>query len=408
MKRKLKVSVDTLLHHVSVPELDLKSTKSARRQLYMEAVSAKHAKRSLSGSGQFWRAGRGALVFAGVSLFVLIGASSLIAMSGRAQPGHPLYSLNRAWERTQLALTQDEVSKLELKLAFAEERLSEVAAIELTPTGLTNEVVSSTEDALSEIDDELDKAKLALEFGEQTDLSRDEVEQISSQFKQVMQSYQLDISEIFQLSKDENAETELAEAAVAISDVADSLLAEPITQGEGYYLQLKGKLSADGKEFSTLGYELNLAGSMNASAMADLDVKVDGWVSQQSLSPEIVAYEDFQLATGSDGGTIYSGSGQLQQDVSGYFVNGPKGQRVALTGQASEDERLVELVGQAIALSAIWQANDSAELMHVIVGEGDDAFVIPDIQDPDTAETGESLPATDPVQTEVPPPSFDE
>lgn len=400
MTRRLKVSVETLLSHTTVPEPDLNYAKSAQKQAFMAAIQAKTTKtRKVSA----WHFGRSAITFAGIGLFVMIGAGTLLAQAGQARPGHPLYSLNRALERTQLALTQDEADRLALKINFAEERLAEVAAADLSQSEVAAVVATNTARALSEIDDQLDQTKIALELNEPAGLTREQVGQIDARFKQVVETYQLDVAELFQATEN----TETADEVTAITDVTDGLLSAPIAEGEGYYLRLRGKLAQAATHFEAFGRELSLSGVLDATALAGQAVKVNGWFSGEGLAAEMVEFDDSQLALSLDGHTTFSHRADLQRDATGFFVTGPNEQRVDLTGEVTQDERLAGLVGQEIGFNSTW-LDGQAELIQVMVGEGDEVIVIPEIEDPDLTETGESLPATDAAQPDVPPPGFDE
>jgi hypothetical protein len=379
MKRQLKVSVDTLLHHTQAPEPISEFSKNARKQLYMQAVSKKYRQSEAPAGQSFWRVGSGALIFAGVGLFVLIGASSLLAMAGRARPGDTLYSLNRAWERTQVALTQNESEKMKLKLAFVEERLSEVAAISLEPNPLSKAVIYDTAEALDEVDDKLDQSKLALEFGQPAGLTKSEVDNFSRQFAQIAGSYQQELAEVFALS--DNEDTKLAKAVSAINEVVAGLLAEPATSNEGYYLQLDGKLSEDSKSFSSLGYDIKLSGDMVAAVFAGLEVQVQGWVNDVILNPEFITHNSEQLSM-IDNQTIYSATSQLQSDDSGLFVNGPGGRRIALMGEVSQDDRLKDMVGQEVGFDGSWQA-EGVELTKVVIKTIDGELTLPELIEPE-------------------------
>jgi ABC-type transporter Mla subunit MlaD len=63
--------------------------------------------------------------------FLMLGGGTAIAMSSSAIPGDPLYGVKRAIERISLAMHRDPVSRANLHLQFANNRLQEVAALTL-------------------------------------------------------------------------------------------------------------------------------------------------------------------------------------------------------------------------------------------------------------------------------------
>jgi hypothetical protein len=71
-----------------------------------------------------------ALIGAAVTTAIVVfGLISVVRVADGAVPGHPLYGLDRAFERVQARLTLDPVSAAQLRLRVAEERLREVAQL---------------------------------------------------------------------------------------------------------------------------------------------------------------------------------------------------------------------------------------------------------------------------------------
>jgi hypothetical protein len=86
-----------------------------------------------------WASLRSALVAAALIIFVLSSTTNAAAAS---LPGDPLYGLKRATESVELALTFDEVARLQLLAQLADRRLEELAALtsrdaKLAPTATT-------------------------------------------------------------------------------------------------------------------------------------------------------------------------------------------------------------------------------------------------------------------------------
>ena len=63
--------------------------------------------------------------------FLFLGGGTAIGLSSSAIPGNPLYGVKRAAERISLAMHRDPVSRANLHLQFANNRLQEVAALTL-------------------------------------------------------------------------------------------------------------------------------------------------------------------------------------------------------------------------------------------------------------------------------------
>lgn len=399
---KLRESIESILSRTPLPEVDWQPDHAKHRQLFLLTL------RTRSGSApKLLRRGLGyqlrtAISLVSVGLLVLIGGGTLLAIANRAQPGQPLYSLNRALERTQLALTQNEADKLALKINFAEERLAEIAAADLSQPEITAEVATSTAQALAEIDDQLDQTKIALVLNETTELSHEDVGQIDAQLKQVLENYQLDTAELFRATEN----TDLADIVATISDVEEGLLSRPTTEGEGFYLRLSGRLSVDAQRLAVFERELMLNGSLDARALGGQDVKLNGWFSREGLAAEMINFKQGQLALHMNQ-TVLSYSAELQQDEDGLFVVGPNQERINLTGEVTQDERVVELVGQRIGFNATWQEGE-ANLIDIVAQTENGEIILPERTDPDTETSGEALPNMRSSQPDEQLPSLDD
>lgn len=402
MKRKLRSPIESILSRTSLPDVDWQPDHAKHKQLFMQTLRTRAGTARKPVRRGWGYQLRTAIGLASIGLFVLIGGGALLAQAGRARPGQPLYSLNRALERTQLALTQNEASKLALKIDFAEERLAEVAAADLSQPEITAEVATNTARALGEIDDQLDRTKIALVLNEPTELTREDVEQIDAQLKQVLENYQLDTAELFRATEN----TDLADTVATIGDVEEGLLATPITEGEGFFLRLRGRLNEDATHITVFERDLTLSDALDVHLLAGQEVKVNGWFSIAGLSAEMISFQQGQLALHPDQ-TVFSYSAQLEQDESGYFVTGPNERRISLVGEVTQDERLFELIGQEIGFNAIWQEGE-ANLIDVLAQTESGELILPKQVDPDAENTGETLPDMRNTQPDEESPDLDD
>lgn len=125
--------------------------KELRGRLMSEAVAVLAPRKSRL---SFPALLRPALAAAAILVLVGAGATSAAASS---LPGDPLYGVKRAGEDMQLALTFDDVARMQLLAQFADRRLDELAAIaNQRPTGAptaTQEYADAVERFADALDD---------------------------------------------------------------------------------------------------------------------------------------------------------------------------------------------------------------------------------------------------------------
>jgi len=412
MKRRLKQPIELLLQKTSVPEPDFSAQRDAHMQVFQAAVRRRTEQpRRGRGQGSLWHFGRSAVTFASIGLFVLIGIGTVLAQAGRAQPGHPLYRLNRALESTQLALAQDEADKLELKVNFVEERLSETVKVGTADTELVVAVVSDAVTAVREVDGQFDQARLALASSEPAELEHQQLDELSGVFRQILSRYE---NEIQTLAETTNSES----ARVLLSDISDLLIAERAGAllGDVFYVELDGQLSANGLVFRVNERDLSVSGPL-AGATNPLvggqaaKVRLVGRLSGSKLTPDYIRQQPYTLKADSSGqAVLQAANAVLQRDEAGLFVeNGSK--RFYLSGELAADQRLVGLVGQPVTIGGRWRGG-SELLLSTVTGEVDGETIqlpAPEPAEPAEPSEGNALPATDEsTQPDTPPPGFNE
>jgi hypothetical protein len=101
---------------------------------------------------------RPALAAAAVLVLVFAGATSAAASS---LPGDPLYAVKRTSEDVQLALTFDEVARMELLARFADRRLEELAEVAKTRPSSAPTATQEYADAVERFANALDNVRNA-------------------------------------------------------------------------------------------------------------------------------------------------------------------------------------------------------------------------------------------------------
>ena len=137
-----------------------------------------------------------------LALVVILGGGGVVAASNQAVPGDALYGIDQAVEKVQIKLANSEEKKSELKVRFAEERLSEfetfvgrgtnnVQSVNLSTVVLTEvEVDVFTNETVVKIEAgdkrygfvtlETDKDAIIKEIGVKYNLAREQVETVLS------------------------------------------------------------------------------------------------------------------------------------------------------------------------------------------------------------------------------------
>jgi hypothetical protein len=129
--------------------------KELRARLMSEAVvvlGSRPQRPSLFGAG--WL--RPALAAAVLAIFVVAGATSAAASS---LPGDPLYAVKRAGEDVQLALTFDDVARVQLLSEIADRRLAELAEIAKDRPGSAPTATAEFSDAVDRFADAVDRLR---------------------------------------------------------------------------------------------------------------------------------------------------------------------------------------------------------------------------------------------------------
>ena len=99
---------------------------------------------------------RPALAAAVLAVFVVAGATSAAASS---LPGDPLYGMKRASEDVQLALTFDDVARMQLLSDLTDRRLAELAEIAKERPGSAPTATAEYSDAVDKFADAVDKLR---------------------------------------------------------------------------------------------------------------------------------------------------------------------------------------------------------------------------------------------------------
>lgn len=405
MKRLRRPAVESILKHTTLPSPPL-FNQSLQKNIFLTEAARSSASTPNKNQYHFWRLGRGVLNFAMWGLLLLIGGGTIIAQASRSQPGGVLYGLNRALERTQLALTQDEVVKLELKLDFAEERLDEAISLEGVDSPIASEVIPDTRVAIREIDNQFDKIRVALSLDQPAKLSREDLSQLEGEFKQLLARYEEKLVEMRETVSDPASKE-------ALADIDDILAAElndarDLSVG-GFYVEIEGGLSEDGTGFTFDGQRLELTGLPGSNPLAGGRVelvRVMGELIGAELRVDQVMQKPYRLLI-EDGQVIFMAQGAvLQQDADGLFVdNGSK--RFNLSGGLISDERLIDLVDQPVEIEGLWQDGPDIVITGVTAETPQGRVQLPDVLNPNPAqtETGEALPAEDIIRSDTPAPT---
>src|SRR2546427_3351566 len=137
------------------PVIRAKFRKELRARLMAEAavvLAPRPQRRSLFAVS--WL--RPALAAAVLAVFVVAGATSAAASS---LPGDPLYAVKRASEDVQLALTFDDVARVQLLSEIADRRLAELAEIAMDRPGSAPTATAEYSDAVDKFADAVDKLR---------------------------------------------------------------------------------------------------------------------------------------------------------------------------------------------------------------------------------------------------------
>ncbi len=101
-------------------------------------------------------------ILAAIVSFLLI-ATPVLAVEGFSAgitPDSPIYGLDRAWERIQMAFERKEENRAKLHYEFAQERLAEAEEMtEKNRTDLAKELIDDYEEELNETNNEMKKAR---------------------------------------------------------------------------------------------------------------------------------------------------------------------------------------------------------------------------------------------------------
>jgi len=130
--------------------------KELRAKLMSEAVVVLAPRPRVSLFAQPWL--RPAFAFAAVLILAVAGATSAAASS---LPGDPLYSLKRTTEDVQLALTFDDLARMQLLSELADRRLSELAEIATQQPSSAPTATTEYADAVERFADAVDKLRAA-------------------------------------------------------------------------------------------------------------------------------------------------------------------------------------------------------------------------------------------------------
>src|SRR2546428_3649621 len=137
------------------PVIRAKFRKELRARLMAEAavvLAPRPQRRSLFAVS--WL--RPALAAAVLAVFVGAGATSAAASS---LPGDPLYAVKRASEDVQLALTFDDVARVQLLSEIADRRLAELAEIAMDRPGSAPTATAEYSDAVDKFADAVDRLR---------------------------------------------------------------------------------------------------------------------------------------------------------------------------------------------------------------------------------------------------------
>jgi Domain of unknown function (DUF5667) len=130
--------------------------KELRATLMSEAVVVLAPRPRLSLFAQPWL--RPAFAVAAVLILALAGATSAAASS---LPGDPLYGLKRTTEDVQLALTFDDLARMQLLSELADRRLGELAEIAKDQPASAPTATTEYADAVERFADAVDKLRAA-------------------------------------------------------------------------------------------------------------------------------------------------------------------------------------------------------------------------------------------------------
>jgi hypothetical protein len=112
------------------PRAAAKERGRLRMQAALAELEAGSRPAAAAPTGGWWGVGRLRLAGAfALSLALFVGAPSLVAASGGALPGEPLYSIKRGIEETRLALQPSPSGKAKLHVAFSERRADEMTKL---------------------------------------------------------------------------------------------------------------------------------------------------------------------------------------------------------------------------------------------------------------------------------------
>lgn len=388
MNRRLEQSIEKILSGTSAPDPTLNFNQANLKQAMLKTWKPT----TLSSNRTFSRQISKAFGLASLGLLFLISGGAILAQANKARPGDALYSLNRALERTQLALAQDEVAKLELKLDFAGERLDEATSFSNDQTPLIEESVTDAKIALREIDTQLDAARIALELNQPAELTRQDVTIISNGFQELLAQYKDDFNVLASTVPETLGLSEIED----IQDIFNTELS-PIQDelSSGYYLELDGVLAGEGTRLRLGDIELNLSGELVGLVSSGEAVRVTGVLAGNNLDLFQIRQGFYRFAF-NEADVIFEANTILQQDELGVFI-GDANRRFDLTGPAVQDTRLIMLVGQSIKLSGIWQGEDNVRLIHASSQTSEGSVeIIEELSNEgsvDSKENGEALPA---------------
>ena len=137
------------------PQIRREFRKQLRARLMSEAVvvlGSRSQRPSLFAAA--WL--RPALAAAVLAIFVVAGATSAAASS---LPGDPLYAVKRASEDVQLALTFDDVARVQLLSEIADRRLAELAEIAMDRPGSASTATAEYSEAVDKFADAVDRLR---------------------------------------------------------------------------------------------------------------------------------------------------------------------------------------------------------------------------------------------------------
>lgn len=339
MSADKKDPIEQLLARTAVPTFSNDRHKSTLKTLFIQ--SAKNTNiRSRRQAYLFWHRGRWATSLAAVGLFLLIGGGTVIAQAGNAKPGDPLYSLDRGLERARLYFADTDLSKLDLKIGFAEERIDEMVVVTREQTPYVGVAIQEAETALNDIDQDFDNARLSLEFGDGVvRLTSDQLNELTTKFRDLLRRRQNDITTISVAS----ADLENTPYFEEMNDIIDNELSENQSSvTEGYLVELRGEVQPDGSLATVGGRNLQVEG-IDTSAFVGRTLKIEGVVKTGILTAHELKFGSLKVERVQD--EVYvTASGLIHTDDTASYLQ-YEGIQFELSGPLLLDKSFAELEG---------------------------------------------------------------